>query len=334
MAIDWAPLIDVIRSHDRFLLSSHVRPDADAIGSELGLAYALDSLGKSVRIVNPSEWPATLSFLDPERRCRKLGETMTADEARDTDVHIIMDTSAWGQLQDVGEVFKTSKAAHRAVIDHHVSSDDLGVSVLRDTTAAATGELIFELCEAMGVEVSKPAATALYCAIATDTGWFRFPSTTSRTMRIAGQLIDQGAEPHVLYRLIHEQKSVGRLRLLGRVIGRIEIDCDGRLAYLTVGLQDYKETGAIPADTEDLVNQCLTITGVQAAFIAIQQPNGNVKVSFRSRLEYNVAAVAAEFGGGGHKQAAGATLSGPLADALAKVLPPMQQLVTTDVAGG
>lgn len=330
MAIDWAPLIDVIRSHDRFVLSSHVRPDADAIGSELGLAYALDGMGKDVRIVNPSEWPKTLAFLDPEHRCRKLGDNITADEARDTDVHIVMDTSSWGQLQDVGEVFKTSKAAHRAVIDHHVCSDDLGIPVLRDTSAAATGELIFELCEAMGVDVGKEAATALYCAIATDTGWFRFPSTTSRTMRIAGELIDRGAEPHVLYRLIHEQKTVGRLRLHGRVVGRINLECDGRLGYLTVSLQDYKETGAIPADTEDLVNQCLTIAGVEAAFIAIEQPNGNVKVSFRSRLEFNVAEVAALFGGGGHKQAAGATLPGPLADALAKVLPPMQQLVTTE----
>ena len=328
MAIDWAPLIDVIRSHDRFLLSSHLRPDADAIGSELGLAYALDQLGKDVRIVNPSEWPKTLAFLDPEHRCRKLGDGISAEEARDTDVHIVMDTSSWGQLQEVGDVFKTSKAAHRAVIDHHVCSDDMGIPVLRDTTAAATGELIFELCETMGVDVGPEAATALYCAIATDTGWFRFPSTTSRTMRIAGELIDQGAEPHVLYRLINEQKTVGRLRLHGRVVGRINLECDGRLGYLTVSLQDYKETGAIPADTEDLVNQCLTIAGVEAAFIAIEQPNGNVKVSFRSRLEFNVAEVAALFGGGGHKQAAGATLPGPLADVLAKVLPPMQQLVT------
>jgi len=328
MAIDWTPLIDIIRSNDRFLLSSHVRPDADAIGSELGLALALESLGKSVRIVNPSSWPKTLAFLDPDLRCKKLGESMTADEARDTDVHIVVDTSAWGQLQDVGEVLKTSKAAHRAVIDHHVSSDDLGVLEFKDVTAAATGELIFELCEALGTEVGPQAATALYCAIATDTGWFRFPSTTSRTMRIAGQLIDRGAEPHVLYRLIHEQRTVGRLRLSGRVIGRINIDCDGRLGYLTVSVQDYKETGAIPADTEDLVNQCLTVVGVEAAFIAIEQPNGNVKVSFRSRLEIDVAEVAAQFGGGGHKQAAGATLPGPLADALAKVLPPMQQLVT------
>lgn len=328
MAIDWEPLIDVIRSQDRFLLSSHVRPDADAIGSELGLAYALDALGKDVRIVNPSEWPATLSFLDPGRRCKKLGASMTAEEARDTDVHIVMDTSAWGQLQDVGEVFKTTKAAHRAVIDHHVSSDDLGIPVLRDTTAAATGELIFELCEAMGAEVGADAATALYCAIATDTGWFRFPSTTSRTMRIAGELIDRGAEPHVLYRLIHEQRTIGRLRLHGRVIGRTNLDCEGRLGYLTVSLQDYKETGAVPADTEDLVNQCLTVSGVEAAFIGIEQPNGNVKVSFRSRLGLDVAQVAGLFDGGGHKQAAGATLPGPLADVLAKVLPPMQQLVT------
>ena len=328
MAIDWSPLIEIVQSSERFVLSSHVRPDADALGSELGLAYALESLGKSVRIVNPSAASPNLAFLDPAGRAKKIGESMTADEARDTDVHIVVDTSAWTQLQDVGDVIRTT-SARKVVIDHHVSSDDLGGLTIKDTTAAATGELIFELAQAMEAEISETAATALYCAIATDTGWFRFPSTTSRTMHIAGQLIDFGAKPHVLYSLLYEQHSAARMRLYGRVLSRLTVDCDGQLAYLTVSREDFKETGAVPADTEDLVNASLQIAGTKASFIAIEQPNQTVKVSFRGRVDTNVAAVAEQFGGGGHKLASGATLAGSLAEALAIVLPAMQQAVDT-----
>ena len=328
MAIDWSPLIEIVRSSERFVLSSHVRPDADALGSELGLAYALESLGKSVRIVNPSAASPNLAFLDQEGRAKKIGDSMTADEARDTDVHIVVDTSAWTQLQDLGDVIRTT-AARKVVIDHHVSSDDLGGLVIKDTTAAATGELIFELAQALQAEINESAATALYCAIATDTGWFRFPSTTSRTMRIAGQLIDFGAKPHVLYSLLYEQHSAARMRLYGRVLSRLTVDCDGQLAYLTVAREDFRETGAVPADTEDLVNASLQIAGTRAAFIAIEQPNQTVKVSFRGRVNTDVAAVAEQFGGGGHKLAAGATLAGSLAEALAIVLPAMQHAVTS-----
>ncbi len=329
MDIDWSPLIDTLRSHERFVISSHQRPDADAIGSEIGLARTLESIGKTVRIINPTVGPPNLDFLDPENRVQVIGENISADEACDTDVHLVVDTSAWAQLSGLAEVIKKTEAT-KVVIDHHVSSDELGATVYRDVTAAATGELIFELSEAMGIEPNADAATALYCAIATDTGWFRFPSTTQRTMRIAGRLIDFGAKPHVLYQLLYERHSAARMRLVGRVLNRISIDCKGRLAYLTVTRDDFRETGAVGSDTEDLVNFCLQIGGVKAAFIGIEQKNQTVKMSFRGRVDTNVATVAESFGGGGHKQAAGATVPGSLAEALANVLPAMQQLVTTD----
>lgn len=327
MNLDWAPLVEIIHSHQRFMLSSHVRPDADALGSELGLAHLLKSLGKSVRIVNPSATPAHLLFLDPDRQALKIGEGITPAEIADTDVHIVCDTSAWVQLQEVGNVLKTT-LAKKVVIDHHVSSDNIGAREFKDITAAATGELICELAEVLDVPFSPVAATAVYCAIATDTGWFRFPSTTNRTMKHAGNLIAAGAEPHRLYSQLYEQNTTSRLRLFGRVLTRIVVDGDGKLAYLWVALRDFRETGAIPADTEDLVNECLRIGGVQAAFIAIEQNNQSVKVSFRSRITIDIAAVAERFNGGGHKQAAGAVIPGPLADVLAKVLPAMLQAVS------
>ncbi len=320
MTLDWKPLVELIRGCQRFVLSSHVRPDADAIGSELGLAHILQALGKTVRIVNPSAPPPNLGFLDPTKRVLKYGDGMTSDQMRDTDAHIVVDTSAWTQLQEIGTVLKTTPA-RKGVIDHHVSSDDLGGIVVKDTTAAATGELIFELAQYLDVKLSLEAANALYCAIATDTGWFRFPSTTGRTMKIVGQLIDLGVEPASLYQQLYEQQTKARLRLFGRVLTRIVVDGDGKVAYLWVAQRDFRETSAVPADTEDLVNECLKIAGVKAAFIAIEQLNGAVKVSFRSRSGIDVATVAEKFNGGGHKQAAGAVIQGQLADVMARVLP-------------
>jgi phosphoesterase RecJ-like protein len=176
----------------------------------------------------------------------------------------------------------------------------------------------------LGPTIDEKIATALYCAIATDTGWFRFPSTNSDTMRIVGELIDFGALPHLIYSQLYEQRTVARTRLGGRVMNRVEQDCDGKLAYIQVTQNDFKETHAVPADTEDLVNECLKIAGTCGAFIAVEQQNRSIKVSFRGRNDINVAKVAEQFGGGGHKLAAGAVLPGPLPDALAKILVAMK----------
>ena len=322
MAIDWEPLRTIFEQNERFVLSSHVRPDGDALGSELAVAGILEGLGKSVRIVNPSEKPEHLKFLDPSNKAVKLGKGVDAAQVADTDVHLILDTSAWNQLSDVGKAFQKSSAT-KVVIDHHVSADDLGAIEFKDTQAEATGAIVFRMAESLGYPLDKEIAIALFCAIATDTGWFRFSSTSSDTMRIAGELIDLGVEPHVLYRQLYEQHSLARVKLAGRVLGRVTVKCDGRLAFTSVEQQDFAATGAKPADTEDLVNECLRIGGVECAFIAVEQQNGGVKVSFRSRTNVNVALVAEQFGGGGHKQAAGAVLPGPLSAALTKVVAAM-----------
>jgi len=322
MTIDWESLRPILETNSRFVLSSHVRPDADALGSELALAGLLEDLGKSVRIVNPSASPDTLLFLDPDGRIQKIGDGATAEETLQTDVHIILDTSAWGQLQGVGDVLKKTEAV-KVVIDHHVSADDLEAVEFKDTQAEATGAMIFRMAKTLGYPVTRKIAVPLFCAIATDTGWFRFPSTTSDTLHIAAELIDAGAEPAVIYQLLYERFSPARLRLAGRALGRVTLDGDGRLAYVWVMQADIKEVGARPVDTEDLVNECLRIDGAECAFIAIEQPNGRIKVSFRSRTGLNVAAVAEQFDGGGHKQAAGAILPGPMESAKQQVLTAM-----------
>ena len=323
MAIDWEPLRDILDRNERFVLTSHVRPDADAIGSELGMAALLEGLGKRVRIVNPSAMPDHIEFLDPNRRVLKYVQEADGGAVEDADVHIILDTSAWVQLGDLAKVIRRTPAK-KVVIDHHVSSDDLGAIEFKDTSAEATGTLVVQLADALGLAIPREAAAPLFAAIATDTGWFRFPSTRGETLRIAARLMDLGVEPHVIFAALYERRSPARLKIAGKALSRVELACDGQLAYTSVSLDDFRQTGAKPVDTEDLVNECLMIDGTRAAFIVIEQLNKSVKVSFRSRSDLNVAAVAERFGGGGHKQAAGAVFpAGPLAAVIAQVLAAM-----------
>jgi nanoRNase/pAp phosphatase (c-di-AMP/oligoRNAs hydrolase) len=331
MSIDWQPLQRIVDRHQRFVISSHVKPDADAVGSEVGLALLLDQQGKSVRVVNTSATPPHLLFLDPEGRVEQFGAGDTAAAVTQAEVHLIVDTSSWSQLSEVGVAMK-STAATRVVIDHHVSADDLGAVEFKDPTREATGALVTELAESLGWPIPPLAATALFAAVATDTGWFRFASTTDQTLQMAGRLIGCGARPHEIFRELYERASLARLHLVGRALERIVVDCDGQLAYTQIPWSDFAELGATPADTEDLVNECLKIAGTKAAFIAIETPTRQVKVSFRSRTDVDVAKVAEQFGGGGHKQASGATLAGPLRAALQQALTAMRQALAANVA--
>ncbi|MEZ6058031.1 MAG: bifunctional oligoribonuclease/PAP phosphatase NrnA [Planctomycetaceae bacterium] len=317
--IDWQPLKELIESHQRFIITSHVRPDADAIGSERGLQAILESLGKEVRIVNPSATSPHLQFLDPDNTILKIRTDISIDDACDTEVHIVVDTSARGQLLDVCKVLDKTQAK-KVVIDHHVGGDDLQALELRDTTAAAAGVLVTELAEYLGVTLDPTAASVLFAAIATDTGWFRFSNTDSRTLQTAARLIDLGVRPDLLYRELYEHSTLARLKLHGIILSRVTVAAGGRLGYTQVYLKDFAETGAHPADTEDIVNHCLTISGVRVAFILVEQQNKQVKCSFRSRSdEVDVAAIANQFGGGGHVKAAGAMLNCDMTEALSRV---------------
>ncbi len=310
-AMDWTALKTVIDENQSFLISSHVRPDADALGSELGMRAILLAMGKTVSIVNASAPPSNLQFMNPPGVIYKLNDTITKATIPQHDVIIIVDTSAWQQLGSMADFIQAS-AARRVVIDHHVSSDDLNALELKDVESAATGELICEIGEAFGVTFDAEVSNWLYAAIATDTGWFRFPSTSARTMKIAARLMDCGAMPHYVYNLVHEQSSLARVRLGGRVLARTQIEGEGRLAWIYADSKDMAETSAVPSDTEGLVNVCLTVGGAEAAFVAVELQTGQIKFSLRSRVPHNVAAVAEQFGGGGHKLASGATLAGPL----------------------
>lgn len=320
MSIDWAALAGIIEQKKRFVLTSHVRPDADALGSELAMASLLRWMGKTVQIINPGATHDHLGFLDPEGEIKAIHNAPALKRAiLDCEVHIILDTSAWGQLGEVGKVMATASTT-KIVIDHHVSSDDLGATYFKNTSAPATGCLVYEFMQAMKYSPDAHAASCLYAAIATDTGWFRFPLTTSKTMRIIADLIDAGADPATLYNQLYEQATLPRLHLSGLVLQRVALACQEKLAYTYVTQADFAATKAHPADTENLVNQCMNIANTRAAFILVQQPNRNFKVSLRSRLNFDVTPIAEQLGGGGHRQASGAMLPGPIDKAMEKLL--------------
>jgi phosphoesterase RecJ-like protein len=316
MPIDWSPFVDLVRRHRRFLLTTHIRPDADGLGSQLALAEILRRLGKEARLVVASAWPPRYNFLDPDRRIERFAPP--GDAWREVDAVVVLDTGTWNQLGDFGPFLK-SLSVPKVVIDHHLSQDDLGALRLVDTTAEATGRLVYEAVGALGEPLNEAAASYLFAALATDTGWFRHANTTPATFDLAAKLMAAGARPTRLYEQLYEQNTLPRLKLTGLVLDRLQVTAGGRVAFTEVRREDYAATGAVPQDTEDLINFGRSLAGVDVALFFMEQPRGGVKVSFRSR-GVDVARVAEQFGGGGHKLASGAIVEMPLPEAKARVL--------------
>lgn len=326
MAIDWKRFCDIIHSHHTFLVTSHIRPDCDALGSALGMALVLESLDKQVRIVTGDPVPPNLAFIDPDQRIEHLGGDVTLDQLSEIEVMMVLDTSAWAQLGPMGDVLRADRKI-KMVLDHHVSEDDLGAAYFKNTTAEATGRLVAEAASELGVPLTAEIATPLFAAQATDTGWYRFKSTTGDALRIAASFVDAGAIPQEIYSDIYEQDTLGRLRLRGIVLARTETDLDGRMAHTFLRLTDFEQSGAVPSDTEDLINLTLAIKGVEFAVILVEQDAGDFKLSFRSRCGVDCSRLAQQFGGGGHKAAAGAGIDGPFEDAQPKVLKAVREAI-------
>jgi phosphoesterase RecJ-like protein len=310
MRLDWATLLTLLESRQKFVLTSHVRPDCDALGSELGLAGILAARGKDVRIVNAQATPANLAWIDPHNKIESLACGVKPADLADRELLIVLDTSAWAQLGAMGDVAKGMRD-RVLVIDHHVSEDDICDLWFKDTSAEATARIVYEIGLRLRVPLTPEIATPIYAGLSTDTGGFRFPSVSGESFRVAARLVDAGANPTTVYRELFEQDSLARLRLVGRTLAGATTFHDGRVIFSHVRQKDIKEVGAIPADTEDLINLTLAVKGTEVAAILIEQPDGRIKVSFRSRGPVDCSALAGRFGGGGHKAAAGTITDGP-----------------------
>jgi phosphoesterase RecJ-like protein len=310
MPLDWSPLVEIIRRHDRFLLMTHIRPDADGLGSQLALAEGMRSLGKTVHVVIASPMPPRYQFLDPDRTLIENFHP-PGTEFRDCEAVFVMDTGTWNQLGDFGPFLK-SFTGTKVVIDHHRTQDELGGTRFVDITAEATGRLSYEILKALGVKLTPTMADNIFMALALDTGWFRHPNTTAESFDLAEELVRAGAKPPPLFEQLFECAPVERLRLVGVALERLQTRNNGLVAFTEVYLKDYVATGAVPGDTEDLINYPRSIDGVEVACIFIEQPEGGTKISFRARSRVDVSKVAEQFNGGGHKLASGARADGDL----------------------
>jgi phosphoesterase RecJ-like protein len=317
--IDWPRFAGIVQSAKCVLLISHIRPDCDALGSELGLAAGLRKLGKEVHIINGHATPPNLAFIDPKKYIKQIDSDIKRDALPAFDLAIVLDTSAWAQLGPMGDVLKTL-TCKKLLVDHHVGEDALGTENFKNTLAEATGRLMVEALDALGVSLDEEISTALFAAIATDTGWFRFNSATGDTYRVTSRLIDAGASPSKIYADLYEQDTLGRVKLRGEILARVVAEEGGRLAHTYVLKEDFARLGALPSDTEDAINLALGVKGTEVAVILVEQLTGGFKISFRSRSKVDCSALAQKFGGGGHKAAAGAFVEGDLATAQKRVL--------------
>jgi phosphoesterase RecJ-like protein len=327
MPIDWSPFIDLVRRHQSFVLTTHVRPDGDGLGSMLALADVLEAppLSKTVHMTVASVLPPRYDFLDPARRIRRFDPP--GDLYRNAEAAIVLDTGTWNQLGDVGALLRALPIA-KAVIDHHLTQDDLGALRLVDTTAEATGRLVYEAIRALDAPLSAPAAHCLFVAVAMDTGWFRHNNTTPATFALAADLVRAGARPTDAYESLFEQNTLSRLKLTGLVLARLQVTHEGRVAHTEICRDDYAATGALPQDSEDLINYTRSLSGVEVGLLFMEQPRGGVKISFRSRRA-DVARLAERFGGGGHRLASGAILEISLDDARRRVLAAVGEALAT-----
>jgi len=320
MPVDWSSFVDLIRARRRFLLTTHVRPDGDGLGSMLALAETLEQHGKQCDLVIASTFPPRYDFLDPNRRIARF--VPPGDHWRAAEAVLILDTGTWNQLDSFGPFLREINVA-KAVIDHHQTQDDLGALRFIDVTAEATGRLTREAIAALGYPLTPSVASHLFVALAMDTGWFRHANTTPAIYVLASELVRAGARPELLYDELFERNSLPRLKLMGLVLDRLQVVEGGKVAYSDVRRGDYEATNATPQDTEDLVNFTRSVAGVEVGMLFMEQPRGGVKVSFRSR-SLDVARLAERFGGGGHRLASGATLHASLAEARARVLEAVQ----------
>ena len=306
---------EAIRARQTFLLTSHARPDGDSIGSQLAMAFALDALGKQVRIVNADPAPSAFDGFPGLERIEILSEV---------DGHydglIVMEC---GDLTRPGVAGLEGRFTIN--IDHHIGNTGYGDVNWFDERAAACTEMVFSLVEALGVAVTPEIGLHVYLGVVTDTGSFRHGSMTARTFDIARRCVEAGVDPAATARQVFDSNSVGKLRLMGSLLDGMELEAGGRVAVLRMSQGLLDAAGASLDDTEGLINMPLTAAHVQAVIMFKTDDGG--RVSLRSKGDIDVRGVAVKYGGGGHRNAAGLTLEPAGPDAERRVIEEVVQAV-------
>ncbi len=311
-----------IRTAGSILLTCHVNPDGDALGSLLGLAHALAPLGKALTLVSQDGVPDILRFLPGA-----AGVQSTTDIPH-FDLALVLDS---GDLSRVGSRVRpiVARAARVVDIDHHAVAGAFGDVQVLDPRAASTSEIVYALAQEMDLPITPDVATCLFTGIITDTGSFRFQNVTPNTLRVAAALLEAGAPPAAISEQVFENRTFASTHLLGRALSSLSQTPDGRIVWAHITADDFAAAGATDEDTEGVVNY---VRGVRSAFVGIlfremtcaPGETPHIRVSLRAREGVDVAVIAQGFGGGGHRMASGCTVDAPLADAERAVLNAVQ----------
>jgi phosphoesterase RecJ-like protein len=309
-----------LRAGRSIVLSTHINSDGDGCGSETALARMLAQRGMTVTIVNPTPWPEMFRFL--------LGDDVHmveladggADVMRNADVVVVLDIADLRRLGKLADVVRALEVP-KLVIDHHVPSDDPPSSeILSDTTACATGELVYDVGSVLGFEITPAIANSLYVALVTDTGGFRFSNTTPRCHAVAAQLLAEGVEPEEMYQRIYASMPVGRLTLLRDALGTLEVDATYGLTWISVPAGAPEKHGVRPEDLEGIAEHARSVAGTRMALFFRDLGHNRVKISFRTTRGVDANEFARQFGGGGHVKASGALVEGSLEDVQKRVI--------------
>ncbi|MBI2072771.1 MAG: DHH family phosphoesterase [Gemmatimonadetes bacterium] len=321
-----AELVRILKPGIRVALTTHVNADGDGSGSEVALWHLLTARGVRAVIANPTPFPERYGFLlQGNEHADKSGEAVK--HLRRADAVVVLDISDVGRLGQLGQVVQET-GVPVGCVDHHVSDGALPAGPrLVDAHACATGELVYDLARAVGWALTPEVARALYVAILTDRGGFRFSNTSARALQVAAHLLAHDLDPEEIYREVYAASPEGRVRLLAEVLETLVVEHDIGLAWVTVPTGALERHGVDAEELEGIVEFPRSIKGMRLALLFRSLANGRIKVSFRSVGAVDVAQLAAQFGGGGHKKAAGASLTGPLAEAQARVLAAARDLL-------
>ncbi|OGG04718.1 MAG: hypothetical protein A3F83_15105 [Candidatus Glassbacteria bacterium RIFCSPLOWO2_12_FULL_58_11] len=319
----WEAVKRAVQRNSKFLFCTHRDPDADGVGSELALCCALEEMGKEAVILNPDSLPSILQFMDPDGRVQgfdRLGPKESVKRLDAAEVIFFLDAGQWKRLQPMGELV-AARAGKVICIDHHPADEKLTPDSVVDEKASSTGELIYDLLKKLGHPLNERLAYYLYCALVKDTGSFRFENTSTRVFRMAADLAAHGIKPHEVYDQVFERSSIGSVLCLGLVLDTLRLAYDNRLAYISLTRNMLETSGSRIEETENFVNVIRSIDPVETCIFFRELDNGKIKISFRSKTsKIDVNLLAGKFGGGGHKRASGAVVSGALPEVIDRVV--------------
>jgi len=306
-------IIDVINGHRSFLVTTHVRPDGDAIGSELAMYHMLTHIGKEVVVYTKDEIPGNYRFLPgSERIVHEL------PDIEKYEVAFVLDCS---ELERLGHESSRIGTMERIVnIDHHISNENFGTLTYIDHQASSTGELLYRLIKTMNLDFTQQMATNLFAAILTDTGGFRYRNTKKDTLVASGCLIEKGADPQWISENIYENNPPSKIRLLAKALDTLAFDWTRKVGYVVVSRKALEDTGALPEQTEGFVDIPRSIQGVEVSILFSELSDHYFRLSMRSKGKVNVERVASRFGGGGHINAAACHIEGDIETVKQRVL--------------